>query len=74
MILGDQVRILFTGVFIGLVSALVATMPSILSGSGIPWITILIMICLIIIAGILALALSLRPVSSQALISSIRKE
>ncbi len=74
MILGDQVRILFTGVFIGLVSALVATMPSILSGSGIPWMTILVMICLIIIAGILALALSLRPVSSRALISSIRKE
>jgi hypothetical protein len=74
MILGDQVRILFTGVFIGLVSALVATMPSILSGSGIPWMTILVMICLIVIAGILALALSLRPVSSHALISSIRKE
>jgi putative ABC transport system permease protein len=74
MILRDQVRILLMGVFVGLVSALVATMTSILSGTEIPWMTILVMICLILITGISALTISLRPVSSRALISSIRKE
>jgi ABC-type antimicrobial peptide transport system permease subunit len=74
MILRDQMRILFTGVFTGLISALIATLPSILSSSGIPWKTILVMICLIILSGISALTISLRPVSSRALISSIRKE
>jgi ABC-type antimicrobial peptide transport system permease subunit len=74
MILGDQERILFSGVTTGLVSSVIATMPSIRGGSGMPWISILVMICLILLTGILALVISLRPVSSQTLISSIRKE
>ncbi len=74
MILRDQVRILFLGVSTGFVSAIIATLPSVLSRSGIPWITILVMICLIVITGISALTIALRPVNGQVLISSIRKE
>lgn len=74
LVLRDQSMILLFGILTGLISAFVATMPSIRENHEIPWITILTMILLTATAGMIALFVSIRSVSSSSLISSIRKE
>ena len=66
--------ILIAGVFTGFISALIATMPSILNNSEIPWTTIMIMVGLIIFTGLTALMISLGSVSSASLMAGIRKD
>ena len=74
IIFREQVRILLTGIFIGLISAFLATIPSLISGSEIPWKSITVMIILILLAGLAALTLSLKIITWESLISNIRKE
>ncbi|MDP4222283.1 MAG: FtsX-like permease family protein [Bacteroidota bacterium] len=74
MILKEQLRILISGVVTGSISAFIATLPSLANNPEIPWKSVLIMIILIIATGLTALTLTLRSVSGQALIASIRKE
>ena len=74
MIFNEHLRILIAGIATGLVSALIATRPSLGNMAGLPWKTILVMILLIIATGILALLVSVRSVKTDSLISRIRKE
>ena len=52
ILFAEQALILLAGTFTGFVSALVATRPSMVQNSDVPWKTILIMILLIIVDGI----------------------
>ena len=74
MILSEQLMILFAGVFSGVISALVATSASIRNYSDIPWISLIVMVLSIIITGLLALFLSVRSVSKNTLILSLKKD
>lgn len=74
IVFAEQSIILISGTLTGLISALIATRPSIMDNSGIPWKTILIMIILIMAAGFTALGVSLRSIRKETLISKIRKE
>jgi len=74
MIMRDQIQILVTGIFIGIVSAIITTLPSILSGSEIPLVFLLIMVLLIFFTGLIALIISVRAIKFESLIKSLRKE
>jgi putative ABC transport system permease protein len=74
MIFSEQVLILFAGVSAGIVSALVATSPSIKNSPDIPWLFIFLMILAIVITGLFALSLSVRSVTKDSLITSLKKE
>lgn len=70
----EQAFMLLAGTFTGFVSALVATRPSLVQNSDVPWKTILIMVLLIIITGLTALAVAVRSIRRDSLIAQIRKE
>jgi ABC-type antimicrobial peptide transport system permease subunit len=74
MILSEQVLILFAGVSSGILSALVATSPSIKNRPDMPWLMLIIMIVAIVIVGLVALLLSVRSVTKNSLIASLKKE
>ncbi len=74
MIFSEHIIFLIAGIITGLVSALVATRPSLANDAELPWLTIGIMILLILATGITALLLSVRSVKTNALISRIRRE
>jgi ABC-type antimicrobial peptide transport system permease subunit len=74
MIFDEHLIILIAGVVTGIVSALFATRPSLLSDAGFPWGTIAVMILLILATGIAALLVSVQSVKTDTLISGIRKE
>jgi hypothetical protein len=70
----EQVEIITAGILTGIVSALIATLPSLTSGSNVPWIFLLVMIMLVFITGLIALAASVRVIRNDSLISSLRME
>ncbi len=74
LLLKDQLIMLSWGIFTGTFSGLLATLPSLRSGSEIPWSYIPIMIAVVSVAGLSALLLSLRRVRSSSLILLLRKE
>jgi len=74
LILKDQILILIWGVLSGTVSGLTATLPSLKSGSEMPWRVILIMIISIIAIGLISLRISVRSIRSSSLVSQLRKE
>jgi len=74
MILSEQMLILFTGITSGILSAIVATLPSLKSSPDIPWIYLIIMVVAIIITGITVLLFSVRSVTIDSLTSILRKE
>jgi len=74
LLLKDQLIMLFWGILTGTFSGLLATLPSLSSGSEIPWSYIPIMIAAVSAAGLSALLLSLRKVRSSSLILMLRKE
>ncbi len=74
LLLKDQLKMLIWGILTGTVSGLLATLPSLRSGSEIPWSHIPIMITAVFTAGLLALMISLRKVKSSSLILLLRKE
>jgi putative ABC transport system permease protein len=73
-LLSDLTIILLAGIFTGILSALVATLPSIQSNSNLPWSILLVMIISIILTGIFAMMVSVRTVKNESLIISLRKE
>jgi len=73
-ILSEQILILFAGVVSGVLSAIVATLPSLISGQEIPWLYLLLMVIVISLTGLIAIFLSVRSISGPALISSLKKE
>ena len=74
LILRDQLIILAWGVTSGAASGIIATLPSIRSGSEMPWSLIIIMILVVIVTGTAVLAISVRRVKSSELIFRLRKE
>jgi putative ABC transport system permease protein len=74
VVLREHILVLFAGIVAGAVSAIVATRPSLMSDTALPWKTITVMIMLVIITGLTALILSTRAISKENLITRIRKE
>jgi putative ABC transport system permease protein len=74
MIFSEQVFVLLAGVFTGVASAVVATLPSIKNNNQIPWLFMGLMILGIVITGVSALAISVRSVTYNSLVTSLRKE
>jgi hypothetical protein len=74
MIFSEQILILIAGVSTGIISALVASLPSITHYSDIPWLLMLAMIAAISIAGISALYFALRPITQNELVGSLKRE
>jgi ABC-type antimicrobial peptide transport system permease subunit len=74
MVLSEQLLILFAGVSSGIISALIATLPSIRKSPDIPWIYMLIMVSAIILTALTALLLSIRAVTNDSLTGSLRKD
>lgn len=74
IVFAEHARILLAGVLIGLISALIATRPSIMNDADIPWKTVGVMICLVLITGLAALSVSVRTISRDILINRIRRE
>jgi putative ABC transport system permease protein len=74
IVFGEHARILLAGILTGLISALIATRPSIINSADIPWNTICLMICLVLLTGLTAIALSVKSIGKDSLISRIRKE
>jgi len=74
IILNEQLLILTAGITSGSISAVIATLPSIRGNQDIPWLYLLLMIIVIAFTGLTAIILSVRSISSQSLISSLKKE
>ena len=74
MILSEQMLILFAGVTSGIISAIVATLPSIKNSPDIPWLFTIGMIGAILITGLFALLISVRSVTKNSLTASLKKE
>ena len=74
MILSEQMLILFAGVTSGVISALVATLPSIRNSPDIPWLFLILMVLAIIITGLVTLVFSVRAVTIDSLTASLKKE
>lgn len=74
MILSEQMLILFAGVSSGVISALVATLPSIINSPDIPWLFMIGMVGAIVITGLFTLVISVRSVTKNSLTESLKKE
>ena len=74
IILSEQMLILFAGVTSGVVSAIVATLPSVTNSPDIPWLFLILMVLAIIITGLAALVFSVRAVTNDSLTASLKKE
>jgi ABC-type antimicrobial peptide transport system permease subunit len=74
MIFSEQLLILTAGVSTGVISALFASLPSISQYKDIPWLLMVVMIGAIFLAGLSALYLSLRPITRNSLIGSLKRE
>jgi ABC-type antimicrobial peptide transport system permease subunit len=70
----EQIQILSAGIFIGVISAAIATFPSLTSGSEIPWRLIAIMVISVFISGFTTLMISVRNIKNEPLIAGLRKE
>lgn len=74
MIFSEQLLIMMAGISTGIISAMVATLPSISTLADIPWLLLFMMITAIFLAGISALFFALKPITKNSLISSLKKE
>lgn len=73
-LLSDLSVMLIAGILTGVISAIVATLPSIQTSKNLPWSILLIMIISILLTGIMTLLLSVRTVKNESLVISLRKE
>ena len=74
MIIREQLVILIAGLTTGFTSAVIATLPSVSGSSEVPWTLLLAMLFSIVLAGLAALFVSAKYVTSVSLTSSLRKE
>ncbi|MFA5819545.1 MAG: FtsX-like permease family protein, partial [Bacteroidales bacterium] len=74
IILSEQMLILFAGVTSGVISSVVATLPSLTNSADIPWLFLFLMVSAIIITGLAALVISVRAVTNESLTASLKKE
>jgi hypothetical protein len=69
-----MIIILSAGILTGVISAIVATLPSIQINTGLPWKMLIIMIISIFITGLSVLIFSVRTVKNDSLIAILRKD
>jgi len=74
LILSEQIKILFAGVTAGVISAIIATLPSVTMSPDIPWLFLISMVLAILVTGLAALIISVRTVTNDSLTVSLRKE
>jgi putative ABC transport system permease protein len=74
MILTEQVLILMAGLLTGIISPVIATLPSIRSGSDMPWLSLTIISVFITLIGLLTLFNSVKSINQSSLITSLRRE
>lgn len=74
MILTEQILILTAGIFSGIFSAIVATLPTIKRSQDLPWIFLLIMVLTITATGLITLFISVREISENSLTVSLKNE
>jgi putative ABC transport system permease protein len=74
IIINEQMLILFAGVSTGIISATIATLPSVLNSPDIPWLNLFLMILAIIVTGIAAILLTVRSIMKKSLVASLKKE
>jgi hypothetical protein len=70
----EMIIILSAGILTGVISAIVATLPSIQINTGLPWKMLIIMIISIFITGLSVLIFSVRTVKNDSLIAILRKD
>jgi ABC-type antimicrobial peptide transport system permease subunit len=70
----EQALMLCAGVLTGVISAFIATYPTIRGGTGVPWISLISIIIAIVITGMAALYFSLKGTGRDQLVSGLRKE
>ena len=73
IILNEQILILFAGIFSGVLSAIMATLPSLINGQEIPWLYLALMVVAITLTGTIAIFISIGSISGNALIASLKK-
>lgn len=74
MILSEQMIILLAGLSTGIISAIIATLPSLEGRTDLPWMFLSGMVLAIMITGLVTLLLSVRAISDDSLITSLKKE
>jgi putative ABC transport system permease protein len=74
IIISEQILILLAGVFSGVISAIVATLPTIKGSHDIQWLLLLVMVFMITATGLITLYLSVRTISRDTLTGSLKKE
>jgi putative ABC transport system permease protein len=74
IILSEQILILFAGVSSGVLSAIVATLPSIKGSHDIPWLFLIFMILSILLTGLTVLFISVRSITADSLSVSLKKD
>ena len=74
MILSEMVLILFAGVLTGVISAIIATLPSLTNSPDISWLFLMLMVIAIIITGLVALVVAVKEITNDSLTSSLKKE
>jgi putative ABC transport system permease protein len=74
IIINEQVVILLAGVSSGIISAIVATFPSLSDSHSIPWLFLSGMVVTITLTGLMAIILSVRSISGDSLITALKKD
>ena len=74
LILSEQMFILLAGILSGVVSAVIATLPSLRNSPDVPWLYLVSMVIAILLTGTAALLLSLKSVTGNSLAASLKKE
>jgi putative ABC transport system permease protein len=74
MLLSEQLLILFAGIISGIIPAIAATLPSIKSSPDIPWTFMIVMIVLIVLTGMTAILVSIRSITVNSLVTSLKRE
>jgi len=74
IIMNEQIIILMAGTASGVISAIIATLPSLRANEDIPWLFLLSMIVSIAVTGLAAIFFSVRSISGQSLIMALKKE
>lgn len=73
-ILSEQLRILIAGIISGIIPAVIATFPSLMSNHEIPWAYLAVMILLIFVSGFAAILVSLRSMKEKSLTEVLNRE
>jgi putative ABC transport system permease protein len=74
IIFTEQILILFAGITTGIISAIVATLPSVISSPYIPWMFLSVMIIAVTATGIVTLFVTVRGITVTSLMIDLKKE